>query len=176
MMSLRWVRLGSLAALAAVTVTATAALLPTAAGAEAPPKPNAACWAAPIDGRPAQLQAGGTEGWYIWNDGDGFHLASTKPVPAGKTFTAVLMTDGKFTDVSRIRLEGADLVHTKLKGHQLIVAFRTHDGIDGVNFHVDGGQRLRFTLREGKHRIAANEIYVGAGGAHPEHNPFVLCR
>lgn len=175
-MTPRWTRFGSLAALIAVVVTTGAALLPTAAAAEGPPKPAAACWNAPLDGRPAQLVAGGPEGWYLWRDDAGFHLESTKPVPAGRRFTAVLMTDGKFTDVSRIGLEGADLVRTRLRGHQLVVTFRTHDGIDGVNFRIDGGDRLRVILREGRRRIGADQVYVGASGVHPEKNPFLLCR
>lgn len=172
----RWTRLGSLAALMAVTVAVAVALVPAAAGAEAPPTSRAACWDAPLEGRPAQLDAGGPAGWYVWHDDAGFHLATTKPVPVGTTFTAVLTTDGRFTDVSRIRLEGADLVRTRLRGHQLTVVFRTHDGIDGVNFRIDGGQRLHVALVEGRQRIDRDQIYVGAGGAHPEHNPFVLCR
>ena len=165
------------------------AMTPTAGGSTieqvmppAPPTPSTAAlndsehWPAAIEGRPTKLDDGSARGWYFWHDGNGLHLDTTTPQDKGHVFEAVLTTKGTFRDIDKIHLEGADDVKLLDNGHKLVVQFHTYDGIDGVNFHIDGGDSLRLRLDEGGHLIDRSSIFIGHGNAHPWNDPFTIDR
>src|SRR6476646_4044992 len=68
--------------------------------------PVALAWPGTYEGPPAQLQAGGDAGFYVWHDGAGNHLATTGPGPEHH-FQATISTDGEFAKVGGTTLEGA---------------------------------------------------------------------
>lgn len=116
------------------------------------------------DGRPAGYYLGRTE------DG-GFRLRSHGP-NVRHHFTAVLRTDGRFVDVETVRLEAGDGVRVSEDGHSLRYNVHTFDGLDGVNFRVDGGEVVTFRLELNDALINTDHVYLGAADAHPLHNPF----
>ncbi len=61
-------------------------------------------------------------------------------------------------------------------GHTLLLRFHTYDGIDGVNFRVNGGEHLRFNLHLDGKLIGTDDVYLGADGRHPASNPFTIER
>ncbi|MCC6237144.1 MAG: hypothetical protein IT299_06185 [Dehalococcoidia bacterium] len=116
------------------------------------------------DGRPV--------GYYIGRSADGgIHLRSHGP-HARHHFTAVLRTDGTFVDVEGVRLERGDAVRVSDDGHTLRYDVYTFDGLDGVDFRVEGGEVLAFHLELNGRLIDTDRIYLGAADAHPAHNPF----
>jgi hypothetical protein len=111
-------------------------------------------------------------GYYLWRD-DGFHLRTHGP-NAEHVFDAVLHTNGLFENVDPIRLEKDDRVDLVDGGHTLLIRFHTYDGIDGVNFTIRDGERLRLNLRLDDERAPTSAIFLGAEGRHPDDNPFVI--
>jgi hypothetical protein len=137
--------------------------------------PAAFAWQGPVtDGSP-DLNHDSPTGYYIWHTDDGFHVRTHGP-NARHDFDARLHTDGTFEDVDVVRLESRDGVEVLDGGHQLVIHFNTFDATDGVNFRIDGGERLRLALRLDGHLIDTDRIFLGHSGAHPERNPFVLRR
>jgi hypothetical protein len=171
-----------LAGLAAFMLAAAAGLFATdvasAAAADPAPPPTASDehWPDWIQGRPASLEAGGTAGWYFWHDDDGLHVRTTTPSDRDHVFTATLGTNGRFTDVDKVRLEDADDIRLSADHQHLELKFHTHDGIDGVDFRIAGGDRLRLEFNEGGEPIDPANIFVGRLSLHPESNPFVVRR
>lgn len=132
-------------------------------------------WANAICGRPAGFDAGDANGWYVWNDDDGFHIRTTTPADRAHPFTAVITTDGRFADVSKVRLEGADDIRILDGGHRLVVRFHTWDGVDGVDFKTTGDD-LRFRLEEYGLLVPDGRIFLGHFELHPGNNPFTIHR
>jgi hypothetical protein len=137
--------------------------------------PAAFAWQGPVaDGAP-DLNHDSPTGYYIWHNDNGFHLRTHGP-NARHDFDARLTTDGTFEDVDVVRLESRDGVQVLDGGHELTIHFNTFDATDGVNFRIDGGERLRLALRLDGQLIGTERIFLGHFGAHPERNPFVLRR
>ena len=116
------------------------------------------------DGRPVGYYIGRTE------DG-GISLRSHGP-NARHHFTAVLRTNGRFVDVEAVRLELGDWVRVSDDGHTLRYNVHTFDGLDGVNFRIEGGDVVTFRLELNDRLIGTDHIYLGAADSHPAHNPF----
>jgi hypothetical protein len=154
-------------------VVAGSVVTPITASAAAPsPDDHWPLW---VQGRPQGLDAGDTNGWYVWHDDDGFHVRTTTPSEDGHSFVGVFVTEGRFTDIDKVRFEAADDLRVTDGGHKLIVKFHTHDGMDGVDFRVTG-DRLSLKLSEHGSLIGTSHIFVGLTGAHPDDNPFTLHR
>jgi hypothetical protein len=153
-------------------LAATSAALLVAGSAVGP----ALAWDGDVEGKPDRLEAGGPVGWYFWHDDDGLHLRTAGPTSDRKSFDATLHTDGEFRGVRLIRLEGGDAFAVRDGGHTLAVHFNTYEGIDGVDFAVEGGSRLHLNLRQDGSLSATDEIYLGEDSSHPGDNPFVELR
>lgn len=174
----------------AATYATTASAMPATANTAAvqqatPPSPTASAstntadpefWPLDIQGRPTKLDAGSTRGWYFWHDDNGLHLDTTTPRPTDHTFQAVLTTKGTFRDIDKIHLERDDDIILLNNGHELVVQFHTYDGIDGVNFHIDGGDSVTLRLMENGHLIDRGNIFVGHDNEHPWSDPFTIDR
>ncbi len=112
-------------------------------------------------------------GYYIFHNDDGFHLQTHGP-GAEHVFDAVLRAKGTFENVDVVKLEKDDHVDLLDGGHKLVIHFHTFNLTDGVNFTVKGGERVRFNLKVDDEHIATSNIFLGAKGVHPKHNPFSL--
>ncbi len=112
-------------------------------------------------------------GYFIFHDENGFHLRTHGP-QAEHNFYAVLRTTGTFENVDPIRLEPDDTVDITDGGHRMVIHFHTYDGIDGVNFRVDGGDKLHLKLELDGKDAPTDQIYLGPQGRHPKHNPFTI--
>jgi hypothetical protein len=155
-------------ALAALIATGALllAITPAAFAAPATPKTPVAEGTPTIDdSRPM--------GYYIFHNDDGFHLRTHGP-GAEHVFDAVLRTKGTFENVDVVKLEKDDRVDLLDGGHKLVIHFHTFNLTDGVNFTVKGGERVRFNLKVDDEHIATSNIFLGAKGVHPKHNPFSL--
>jgi hypothetical protein len=159
--------------IAAFSIAAGFALLAPADSARAadPPWPDA------IYGRPYNFEAGGPNGWYLWHQVDSgrFNLCSTTPADILHPFIARIHTDGVFTDLQKLRLEGADDVVLQNGGKTLVVKFHTWSGTDCIEFRTNGN-RLNFTLTEFGLRVPRTRIFLGHGAVNPPSNPFTITR
>lgn len=137
--------------------------------------PAAFAWEGPITEGPPALTEDSPTGYFVWHNTDGFHLRTHGPAAEHK-FVARLHTDGKFTDVDAVKLEKDDKLKIKDDGHTLVLRFHTYDGFDGVNFHIDGGHKLRLNLKLDGKEAPLSSIYLGEDGAHPKSDPFTIDR
>lgn len=150
-------------------LTIFAALIATFALAVSP----ALAWHNWIEGQPTLFGPGSVRGYYFWHDAAGLHLRTTTR-GEWHEFTGRLTTDGTFYNVTVVRPEGNDVVVEG--GSVLTFAFHTSDGVDGVDFRIDGGNDLRLALNIDGHRIDNDRVFVGQANAHPASNPFVVVR
>lgn len=136
---------------------------------------TAFAWAPRIDGRPDSFDPGSTKGYFIWHDDNGFHMWTTTK-GYQHHFSGVIRTDGRFVDVHGRRLETDDWYRVGPERHELKFEFTTAGGEDGVNFRIEGGDRVNFDLFIDGHRINPEEICIGSRGWHPERSDFTLYR
>lgn len=134
----------------------------------------ALAWQGWVQGKPHQLGEGAT-GYFVYHNDDGWRLR-THDSPSGKTFSGRLHTDGEFVDVSLVRAESTEELAIDDGGHTIRFRFRTFNHIDGLDFRVNGGTRVRFNLQTNGAQTPTGDIWVGHDGLHPPHNPFVIRR
>lgn len=151
----------------AKTVVAIGATVFLAAQAASP----ALAWSDRLEGKPENLEAGGDLGFYFWHDEQGLHLRTTGPGERHH-FTAEIHTPGEVRNVRLVRLEGDDGFLIRDGGHTLDLRFETWDGIDGVDFTIEGGRHMTIVMKRDGERIDTEEIYLGEDGQHPARNPF----
>jgi hypothetical protein len=132
-------------------------------------------WSDDVEGRPDSFHPGAHRGYYFWHDDSGLHLGTTD-VEQTHLYTARLETDGELRNVELVRPEDDDRADIVGGGHVLEIRFVTKEGIDGVNFNIDGGSRLRLALRIDGQLASDDEIFLGEDGSHPASNPFVEWR
>lgn len=134
----------------------------------------ASAWEAGAASQPPQLEAG-AKGYFVWHNGNGWHLR-THNDEDGVVYHGVLRTNGVFRDVHLVRAEASEDLRIEDRGHTLRFRFRTYAGMDGLDFKVDGGSYVQFDLETNGHQTRLDNIYIGAAGRHPGHNPFVIRR
>jgi hypothetical protein len=127
-------------------------------------------WGERIEGRPASFQAGGTDGYYLWHDEAGLHLRTTDS-SGSFTYSGTLSTQGTFTDVQLVRAEKDDSVQILNGGKVLQFQFVTFQGVDGIDFRVDGGNPVQLQLMQNGNPINPANIFLGSMSVHPLHNP-----
>ncbi len=54
--------------------------------------------------------------------------------------------------------------------------FRTYAGIDGLNFRVDGGEKVVLNLKIDDQPAPVTRIFMGEHAVHPLANPFTVHR
>jgi hypothetical protein len=155
-------RAGALAIVAALAFATLFILQTSAAKADSPGD----------EGDPG-LASDAPMGYYLWHDDAGMHLRTHGPGEE-HLFVARLHTDGQFVDVTNVRGEGRDHVAIVDGGHTLLVRVHTFDGIDGVDFRIEGGTQVRLRLGLDHKLISTDNIFLGAARAHPDSNPFTL--
>lgn len=150
-------------ALGAALTIATLAVVPALA------------WSDRLQGRPDNLHAGGDVGYYVWHNDDGLHIRTTGPGER-HVFHGEVVTPGTIHNVELIRGEGDDAFALRDAGHKLVFTLETWDGIDGLDFNIDGGRGMTLRLERDGGLVSTSEIYLGNDGQHPEHNPFLELR
>jgi hypothetical protein len=131
-------------------------------------------WQSRLEGNPGVTNSSAL-GYYVWHDNDGLHVRTHGP-GTEHVFSAQFHTDGVITDLSPLRLEAADQNYLENGGHDLVIYYHTYDGIDGVNFAIDGGTVLTGVADLDATPISTADIFLGASADNPLHNPFVLPR
>ena len=138
---------------------------------------TALAWPDLIEGRPYNLEAGGTAGYYLWQRDEGFVLAMTGPAhQPGHIFTGVLETDGRFSEIRLLRAERPDGYAVRENDQRIRFHFRTHADLDGLGFDVVGGTHLTSTLLIDGERAPVRRIFMGQRAINPQVNPVILYR
>jgi hypothetical protein len=132
-------------------------------------------WAPQLDGRPEAFHPGAVRGYFIWHDNNGLHLRTTTEGQM-HIFSGDIHTDGIFADVHGAQLEANDALNVGPEGHQMNFRFETAGGVDGIDFKVEGGEKVVFNLYMDGHEISPDEIYGGHGSWHPNSDSFQIFR
>jgi hypothetical protein len=169
--------------LAAVALAGTAGVT-TASAAGAPPSPTDAehCpgvrdghWPAAIQGQP-DLNAGDKGAFYMWHDGDGWHVRVTHRNNDEKTYTGIITTPGRIVAVDRVLNEGADTVALSADHQTMAFSFHNYGRIDGIDFRTECAPRLSVGVRGDGNLLPTNRIFLGENEVHPASDPFTVVR
>jgi hypothetical protein len=136
---------------------------------------TALAWSPQLEGKPETFHPGEVNGYFIWYDDNGLHLRMTTRGPI-HNFSGVLHTDGRFVDVHGGRIEADDAYKVDPEKHQMKFNFDIGTLIDGIDFKVEGGDKVIFSLLIDGHPIPADEIHGGSGNWHPNNNVFEISR
>lgn len=154
---------------------------------------SAFAWGPNISERPDAFRAGQSRGYFIWRDQNGFHLWTTTRGQR-HVFSGTITTDGDRFEVKGQGLETrsddayARLFNSnrrdksdsvKLDHDRDTIRFRFDNsggGVDGINFRVAGGGKVKFDLYMDGNRIDPSEIYIGEEGWHPGRSAFTMYR
>jgi len=136
---------------------------------------SAFAWQSRIEGMPRSFEAGGAGGYYFWHDDNGLHLWTTDPEGVESHYTGTITTDGAFEDLSLEHPESDDSATTNGAG-TLTFDLHTFSGIDGLNFKVHGGTKVRLDLHRDGHQTGVDHIFLGVYSVHPDHDPFTVTR
>lgn len=146
------------------------------------PQPRVCDWGHRIWSVPESFHAGAADGYYIWC-GPSDTGATDKELHLRTTdkngvfvYSGTLRTDGTFKDVEKVRDEPDDHVDVTDNGHEIKYSFVTYAGIDGFNFNVDGGTKVKYELNQSGKRIGTSSIFLGKESVHPKHNPLAIHR
>lgn len=136
---------------------------------------SAFAWSPELEGSPDDFHMGKNQGYFIWHDDAGLHLRTTTK-GQNHVYTGVLRTDGRFVNVHGVRLENDDRYKITSFGHKLEFRFETIGASDGIDFRVDGGDKVDFDLFVDGHKISPKKIYGGEDNWHPRSNSFKIVR
>jgi hypothetical protein len=137
--------------------------------------------AADIDpaGKPAKFEAGNAASYYVWRDGQGWHLRTTTKNRKRTFQGAVRVLGGEFgavnTDGLEKRGDKADCWKLSDDRKELTFNLQTEKALDGFDFRLKGGAtRVEFSLKIDGEEIKTGRIFIGAAGGHPEATDFSL--
>lgn len=169
-----------LGAALAMAVTPLFLINSPVAAAEPRPLPAVAPYVLPysiLEG-PAEMDAGDAMGYWLWSDESGLHLrTTTRGLP--HVFSGVIRTreSAQFLDVSVVRLEDRARNHDRevqVDNDAIRFRFVTYDGIDGMDFRLDG-EGFCVELENNGHE-AARITRLGAAEVRPLTTPVCFKR
>jgi hypothetical protein len=130
------------------------------------------------NGQPKGFKEGDSKRIAVWHGKKGWHIRTTTAKTLHHFTGKIVVEGGVFEGVEPHHLEDkgrfADWWKLTAKDHEIVIDFKTDRGIDGINFQLSKDAKLiRFNLHiDGKHH--KDLIFIGGGGIHPDHDPFVL--
>lgn len=83
------------------------------------------------------------------------------------------MQGGSITNPSGFRTERRDR-YQQIAPNRLRFNFTTDNGLDGVRFHVNGGNRIVLNLQEGGTRV--DHFYLGRYKVQTTQDPLVIAK
>lgn len=121
------------------------------------------------------LSAGAASGARVWHDATGWHIRFTHPGTGPEVFTGVIRSPQPIT-VRGYRLEGEDSLRLRNRGRTVTFRLVNRGAIDGIDLTDRCAINTSFTFYRDGRRLATGDVLLGAQGAHPTSNPFVVQR
>ena len=126
-------------------------------GAGAERKGHALPWSETV-GTPA-INAGHEVGFFIWHDDSYVYIATTSESDKGLGFKGVArLQEGTIVNPMGLKDEKGDKFKL-VKPSELRFHFKTHEGVDGVKFQINGGKHIAFHLELNGKRT--DHVFVG---------------
>ena len=124
------------------------------------------------EGKPPSMKSGAPENYWVWHDGQGWHLRTTTAKNEHLFYGRVVSSTGEVKTVKAISQERNDEI--LLDQGQVKFEFSTHGAMDGFDFTVPDGACVSFHLFVDK-QDAKGKITVGASEKQPPSNHFKIC-
>jgi hypothetical protein len=131
-------------------------------------------WPTSVEGRPATHTD--AEGVYLWHTSRGWHLRVNDPGADRAVFTGSVRVDGRIVSIGRhLENAGEGIVYPSTAG---VVGFRfvNYGGVDGLDFVTRCASTVSVRVKVDGTTVAADHVYVGADGHHPDAVPTTVGR
>jgi hypothetical protein len=153
-------------AVAVVVAGSLAALAAMPAGAQSEPGlPRGSAAGEPSFG------LGDREGYFIWADGDRFHVRWTAASPR-RLFGGEITSDGGIRALIPVGVQAGEVFR---RGEHTIVWHARTVGTEGFDFSLaESSGWVRFALSIDGRLASPGAIFIGYRGAHPPGNPFLV--
>jgi hypothetical protein len=125
-------------------------------------------------GVPEGLKPGLPDAYWIYQDAEGWHLRTTSrsQPPLAHFQGTIRITDGKFSNVQKVGMEGNDRIESAAQNIE--VDYETMGHWDGIDFGLSGTKCLHFDLRVDA-KYQPKLIFVGAKKVNPPAAKFTIC-
>jgi hypothetical protein len=123
-----------------------------------------------IDRKPS-FDSRSRQGFYIWRDRDDIYIVSNdnnRSRPS-RFSGEVYVEDGSLSNVSGYETEGNDRIR-KISDKRVAFSFETSNGLDGVRFRVNGGDRIFVNLN------GPGSAYLGQNKKQTSENTLIIRR
>jgi hypothetical protein len=126
-----------------------------------------------LEGQPSTLREGAMASYWIWHDGDGYHLRTTTAHDR-RVFSGRIEFSGGSGWAKAYQLGPDDEV--KLTPQGIAFSLATQRKLLGFDFRMDYPSQatLSLELDEDKSQKVVEHVFLGRNNAHPMTNPFTI--
>lgn len=130
-----------------------------------------------VEGRPNNYELAEQARFYVWHDGDGWHVRTVGPPKIANGFRGTIRLHGtKFLKITPVGLDKRNDEASLSPGKdEFTFKFVTSNKFDGVDFNLDKveGASIEFEvlLNGGK---APKRVFIGGKAANPKTNHFAI--
>lgn len=126
-----------------------------------------------FEGRPSQLDAGKSSGYFIWQDKEGLHIRA-RAAEDQHTFSGEIRTDGAFEGVFGKMNGKDDYVKVDNDRDKIRFQFTTLTEETGIDLYVNRGTYVKFNLSLDGDPMNPGNIFIGSENWHPESYKFTI--
>lgn len=124
-------------------------------------------------GRP-EFAPGAANGYFVWKDGDGWHVRWTNKGEKKFRYEGTITTSGSFSRFEAVEKDRKDTIR-KVSDDRIVFDAQTQGKVDGVNFRTSpDSASVTFDLREDGSRADVEKIRIGRNKERPHKVPFTL--
>lgn len=126
-----------------------------------------------LEGQPTQLRQGAVESYWVWHDGEGYHVRTTTAHDR-HAFTGYVEIVRGGVWVKPYELRPDDVV--RLTGNRIEFRLSTQRNLSGFDLRLDWSSDATLHLEldgRGGNKIL-DKIFVGSENSHPTSNPIAL--
>ncbi len=128
-----------------------------------------------LEGQPTQLRQGVLESYWVWHDGDGYHVRTTTAHDR-HVFSGYVETARGGVWVKSYQLRPDDVV--RLTGNRIEFRLNTQRNLSGFDLRLDWSSEATLHLEldgSGGQKIL-DKVFVGSENSHPTSNPISLAQ
>lgn len=126
-----------------------------------------------MDGQPQDFKEGESHRYFLWRDGQGWHLRTTTALRRHRFRGEIVTNGGKINNFKTFDLEGrSDWTQITSDRERVYFDLTTDKGLDGFDFTTEA-QTVSFNVTlDGRARPEV--VFVGNNNSHPDSVPFSL--
>ena len=130
-------------------------------------------WPKAFSDKPEGLTQASAAGFFIWNDGSGFHIRGVDPL-ATTPFSGTITVGNALTE-SAVLSRTSDAVTTEISNNTISFSFEASSLAAGFDFSLCQSMQASITVNSGNQQWPAQRILIGSNGRAVA-NPVLLNR